>query len=96
MECGSEASAPLKLTLQHSKGSGRGRTAVRPYTPSPARGEGGLWSAEAELPPMLKLRFSTPNRSARGSPLPRRGKGAGGEGNKNVKSPQNSPKFPQN
>ena len=23
MECGSEASAPLKLTLQHSKGSGR-------------------------------------------------------------------------
>jgi hypothetical protein len=40
MECGSEASAPLKLTLQHSKGSGRGRTAVRPYTPSPARGEG--------------------------------------------------------
>ena len=40
MECGSEASALLKLTLQHSKGSGRGRTAVRPYTPSPARGEG--------------------------------------------------------
>jgi hypothetical protein len=48
MECGSEASAPLKLTLQHSKGSGRGRTAVRPYTPSPARGEGDY---EAKLPP---------------------------------------------
>jgi len=55
MECGSEASAPLKLTLQHSK--------------------------------QVCVRLT---------PRPRSGKGAGGEGNKNVKSPQNSPKFPQN
>jgi hypothetical protein len=32
----------LKLTLQHSKNG---------YSPLPPRGRGGLWSAEAELPP---------------------------------------------
>jgi len=55
MECGSEASAPLKLTLQHSK--------------------------------QVCVRLT---------PRPRCGRGAGGEGNKTVKSPRNCPKFPQN
>jgi len=35
----------LKLTLQHSKNG---------YSPLPPRGRGGLWSAEAELPPDAK------------------------------------------
>jgi len=40
--------------------------ALTPCVPLSRRaGEGGLWSAEAELPPVLKLRFSTPNRSLR-------------------------------
>ena len=42
------------------------RVALTPFVPlSRKAGEGGLWSAEAELPPTLKLRFSTPNRSLR-------------------------------
>ena len=44
--------------------------ALTPCVPlSRKAGEGGLWSAEAELPPTLKLRFSTPNGTACGSPL---------------------------
>ena len=44
--------------------------ALTPCVPLSRRaGEGGLWSAEAELPPTLKLRFSTPNGTACGSPL---------------------------
>ena len=38
-------------------------------SPSPAGWRGGLWSAETKLPPTLKLRFSTPNGTACGSPL---------------------------
>jgi hypothetical protein len=52
-----------------------------PLSPSPAGGRGGLWSAEAQLPPTLKLTLQHSKQvSARLTPLPPCGRGAGGEG----------------
>ena len=59
----------LKLTLQHSKNG---------YSPLPPRGRGGLWSAEAELPPDAEADASALKNGY--TPLPQRGRGAGGEG----------------
>ena len=42
---------------------------------------GGLWSAEAKLPPMLKLTLQHSKQvSVQLTPLPQRGSGDGGEG----------------
>ena len=50
--------------------------------PLPRGGRGGLWSAEAKLPPTLKLALQHSKNTARGAPLPNCGRGAGGEGEK--------------
>ena len=66
--------ADLRVCPLSHKKAGRGqrlspaRHSVYPHPLVPLSrkaGVGGFWSAEAELPPTLKLRFSTPNRSLR-------------------------------
>ena len=64
-----------------------------PLSPSPAGGRGGLWSAEAQLPPMLKLTLQHSEQvSARLTPLPPCGRGAGGEGRKWAHPAHSEPK----
>jgi hypothetical protein len=64
-----------------------------PLSPSPAGGRGGLWSAEAQLPPMLKLTLQHSKQvSARLTPLPPCGRGAGGEGRKWAHPAHSEPK----
>ena len=52
-----------------------GRTAVRPYTPCRQRGRGGLWSAEAKLPPTTQQTQAM--YACQGTPSPRALKGVG-------------------
>ena len=57
--------------------------ALTPFVPLSRKADaGGLWSAEAKLPPTLKLALQHSKNTARGAPLPRSGRGAGGEGEK--------------
>jgi hypothetical protein len=64
-----------------------------PLSPSPAGGRGGLWSAEAKLPPTLKLTLQHSKQvSARLTPLPPCGRGAGGEGRKWAHPAHSEPK----
>jgi hypothetical protein len=61
--------------------------------PLSASRERGMWSAEAELRLTLKLRFSTPNRSACGTPLSHSvGEGLGVRGNKRALRKNSEPK----
>ena len=56
--------------------------------PLPLRGRGGLWSAEAKLPPALKLTLQHSKQvRARLTPLPHCWRGAGGEGEKSASVP---------
>jgi hypothetical protein len=93
MECGSEASAHAeRASALRAHPSPtlccEGERACTPQAmypdqlcpPLPPRGRGGLWSAEAKLPPTLKLALQHSKNTARGTPLPHCGRGAGGEG----------------
>ena len=53
-------------------------------------GEGGLWSAEAELPPTLKLTLQHSKQVSARLPSPTAGERGGGEGSKNAHTPARS------